>query len=134
MLRRPSPQIPVPSAESACICFDSAQGIIKESLVELQSPDTSWIFLLTLYMAINATLWAVSYPEVRAKHNREEVKELMESALLIMNDPNSQQRWPGTAEALTLYEIFSHACLQSYDEKQGSTPRTNGWCFHSFRN
>jgi hypothetical protein len=92
----------------------------------MQSPDTSWIFLLTLYMAINATLWAVSYPEVREKHNREEVKELMDSALLIMNDDGCQQRWPGTAEALTLYEIFSHACLQSYDERQGSSPGTHG--------
>lgn len=114
-LHRPSPQIPRPSSRSASICYDSAVYIINLSnqQVKKSAIDITWIFVLTLNMSLNVLLWAISYREVRDKHPKDEVEEVINVALDVM-EPCSE-RWPGTKNASQLYSIFGRACLQIYD-------------------
>ncbi|KAM7207207.1 Fungal specific transcription factor domain containing protein [Naviculisporaceae sp. PSN 640] len=119
-LYRPSPQIPKPSANAALTCFDSACFIINISSEQVKSAavDVTWVFLLTVYMSLNTLLWTLSYPEVRTKHQREEVEELVDTAVEILNQ--CSQRWPGSESAAQLYTVFAKACMQSYEAKQES--------------
>ncbi|KAI0202373.1 hypothetical protein F4808DRAFT_73402 [Astrocystis sublimbata] len=115
-LHRPSPQVPRPSVQSATKCFDSAAFVIQISSKQMMSAavDITWVFLLTLYMALNTLLWSVArHPDIRAAHSREEVQELVNIALDIIEQ--CVERWPGTASASELYSILTKACLQSYD-------------------
>ncbi|KAI1334914.1 hypothetical protein F5Y15DRAFT_399701 [Xylariaceae sp. FL0016] len=115
-LHRPSPQVPRPSVHSGTKCFDSAAFIINISSKQMMAAaiDITWVFLLTLYMALNTVLWSVTaYPEIRAVHSREEVQELVNIALDIIDQ--CVERWPGTGAASQLYSTFTKACLQSYD-------------------
>ena len=117
-LYRPSPQVPKPSSRAALKCFDGASYIINLSSQQVKKAavDITWIFLLTLYMALNTLLWALSYPEVRAVHPREELEELVNVALDIIDQ--CSERWPGSASASQLYGVFAKACMQSYDAKE----------------
>ncbi|RYP06751.1 hypothetical protein DL765_009380 [Monosporascus sp. GIB2] len=116
-LYRPSPQVPRPSAQSATKCFDSSAYVINISRQQMVAAavDVTWVFLLTLYMAINALLWSVTYPEIRALHPREEVQELVNVSLDIIDQ--CSERWPGTSAASQLYSTFAKACLQSYEPR-----------------
>lgn len=118
-LHRPSPQVPKPSTASGVKCFESAAFVINISSKQVMAAavDITWVFLLTLYMAVNTILWSVAvYPEVRSAHPREEVEELINVCLDIIDQ--SSERWPGTPAASKLYSKFAEACLRSYDSKE----------------
>jgi hypothetical protein len=121
-LRRPSPQVPKPSARSAMMCYDaSAENIRTQSKhLDAGNIDITWIFLLTVLQAVNTILWAISYPEVRVLHPKEELEENIEIALDIID--KCRERWPGTAAASQLYSKLAKACLRSYDVKTSSHP------------
>ena len=67
VLYRPSPQVPQPSPRAASICFESSSFVLQQSQKQIESGNVSitWVFLLALNSALNALLWATSYPEVR---------------------------------------------------------------------
>ncbi|KAK4121651.1 hypothetical protein N657DRAFT_577122 [Parathielavia appendiculata] len=126
-LYRPSPQVPKPTINAAMKCFDSSRYIIDlvYRLIEEGSVDVSWESLLIVYAALNALLWSISYPEVRAEHAKGDVQELAASALeavKIFSD-----RWPGSSSAAQMYTVIANACLQSYnaEEETPSPPSTN---------
>lgn len=121
-LRRPSPQVPIPSPISAIMCYEaSAQNIkISSKQMETGMVDITWIFLLAVFQSLNTILWSISYPEVRAYNPREEVEESVDAALDII--VNCRERWPGTAAASDLYSTLSKACLKSYDANKISHP------------
>ncbi|KAG9229255.1 fungal-specific transcription factor domain-containing protein [Amylocarpus encephaloides] len=114
-LRRPSPQVPKPSPQSASMCYEaSAQNVRSASKqVEAGMIDITWIFLLTVFQSINTILWAISYPEVRALHPKDELEENVDIALDVIS--SCRERWPGTAAASHLYSKLAKACLRSYD-------------------
>lgn len=121
---RPSPQVTRPSARAASICFDSSAFIINLSGKQLENGvvDITWVFLLTVNMALNTLLWTTSYPEVRQARSREEVEELVNKALDVLD--RCSERWPGTAAACQLYAVFSRACLLSYETRPESEPQS----------
>ena len=80
--------------------------------------DITWIFLLAVFMAVNTILWTISYPEVRALHDKEELEEHVGIALDII--VKCRERWPGTAAASHLYSKLAQACLRSYDMNESS--------------
>lgn len=82
--------------------------------------EISWIFLLTVFMALNTILWAISYTELRAVHPKAEVEDLIDKALDIVFQ--CHERWPGTAVASQLYSKLAKACLRSYDADGSSHP------------
>ncbi|KAL2258065.1 hypothetical protein VTK26DRAFT_8770 [Humicola hyalothermophila] len=126
-LYRPTPQVPRPTGNAAKRCFDGSRYIINLSSRQIQqgAVDVSWMFLLTIYASLNALLWSISYPEVRAEHNREEVRDLAETALETIT--NCSDRWPGTASAAQLYAVLANACLQAYEVKEETpSPVPNG--------
>jgi hypothetical protein len=114
-LRRPSPQVPKPSAQSAIMCYDASAQNVKSSSkqVETGMVDITWIFLLTVFQSINTILWSTSYPEVRALHTKDELEEIVDIALELIT--SCRERWPGTAAASHLYGKLAKACLRSYD-------------------
>ncbi|KAI9738924.1 MAG: hypothetical protein M1818_005238 [Claussenomyces sp. TS43310] len=114
-LYRPSPQVPDPSARAATLCYNAAVHIIKSQNTQMDHPavDVTWIFVLTLFMAVNTMLWTVSYPEIRSVHSKEEVEEQLDIAISIM--VRCTERWPGTAGATQLYSTLGHAILKSYN-------------------
>ncbi|RBR08201.1 uncharacterized protein FIESC28_10393 [Fusarium coffeatum] len=113
---RPSPQVPKPSPRAATVCFESSAYIIQLNSKQMDSgADITWVFLLTVNMSLNTLLWAVSYPEVRQAHPRNEVEGLINTSLDVLE--RCAERWPGSASASQLYSIFSKACLQGYDER-----------------
>ena len=124
MLLRPSPQVPKPSARSAVRCFDASAVNIKSQSKQMTTGtvDITWIFLLTVFQALNTILWSVSYPEIRSAHGREELEELIEMSLDTIK--KCRERWPGTAAALELYVKLAKACLRSYDTG-GSHPSSS---------
>lgn len=115
---RPSPQVPKPSSRAARLCYESSEYIINFSSNQMDGSgvDITWVFLLTVNMALNTLLWTVSYPEVRQEHPRQDVEKLVDVALDVLG--RCSERWPGTAAASQLYAIFSRACLQSYEARQ----------------
>ncbi|KAF5025014.1 hypothetical protein F66182_2882 [Fusarium sp. NRRL 66182] len=113
---RPSPQVPKPSPRAAMICYESSAHMIHLNAKQMDSGvDITWVFLLTVNMALNTLLWTVSYPEVRQSYPREEVEKLISTSTDVLD--RCAERWPGTASASQLYSIFSKACLQVYDER-----------------
>ncbi|KAH8808239.1 fungal-specific transcription factor domain-containing protein [Xylogone sp. PMI_703] len=113
-LFRPSPQVPKPSVRSALICYDASAYNIKFQSQQMQSgqTDITWVFVLSLFMAINTILWTISYPEVRALHRKEELEEHIDIALDVIE--KCRERWPGTAAASSLYSKLAKGCLMSY--------------------
>lgn len=126
-LYRPSPQVPKPTKQAALRCFESAAHVIDLSSQQVKraAVDITWVFLLTVYTSLNIVLWAVSYPEVREIHTREESEELINISLDIIDQ--CSERWPGTTAASQLYAVFARACLQSYAAKEKpQPPKSNG--------
>lgn len=123
-LHRPSPQIPRPSSRSAGICYDSAVYVINLSNQQVKKGaiDITWVFLLTVNMSLNVLLWAISYREVREKHAKEEVEEMINVALDVIDQ--CSERWPGTKNASQLYSILGRACLQIYDTNDDPSDTT----------
>jgi hypothetical protein len=121
-LFRPSPQVPKPSVRSAIMCYDAVAYNIKMQSKQVESAmvDITWIFLLTVFMAINTILWTISYAEVRALHPKEELEEYIDTALDIII--KCRERWPGTAAASHLYSKLAKACLRSYDVNEFHPP------------
>ncbi|KAH8737171.1 fungal-specific transcription factor domain-containing protein [Ilyonectria robusta] len=114
---RPSPQVPKPSPRAAKLCYESAAFIVNLSSKQMESGiDITWVFLLTVNMSLNTLLWSVSFPVVRQEHPREEVEKLVSACLDVLD--RCAERWPGTASTSQLYQIFSKACLQSYESRQ----------------
>lgn len=116
-LLRPSPQVPKPSVRSAVMCYDASSTNIKSLSKQMETAmvDITWIFVLTLFQAVNTILWSISYPEVRALHGKEELEENIDIALDIIL--KCRERWPGTGAASQLYSKLAKACLKSYDSK-----------------
>ncbi|KYK58565.1 fungal specific transcription factor domain-containing protein [Drechmeria coniospora] len=129
-LYRPSPQVPKPLPHAAGICFESAVIVLKHTQAHMETGTVSitWVFLLTLNTALNALLWATSYPEVRQQHSRAEVEELIQMSLACLD--KCVERWPGTAYTSELYGIISKACLQSY-ESGGTAGKQAAFAFPS---
>jgi hypothetical protein len=121
-LFRPSPQVPKPSVLSAIMCYDAVAYNIKMQSKQVESAivDITWIFLLTVFMAVNTILWTISYPEVRSLHPKEELEEHIDIALDII--AKCRERWPGTAAASHLYSKLAKACLRSYDVNDSHPP------------
>ncbi|RDL41910.1 Zn2 DNA-binding protein [Venustampulla echinocandica] len=121
-LRRPSPQVPIPSPISAIMCYEASAHNIKSSSKQMETGlvDITWIFLLAVFQSLNTVLWSISYPEVRAYNPKVEVEESVDIALNII--VNCRERWPGTAAASQLYSTLSKACLKSYDVNNISHP------------
>lgn len=120
-MHRPTPQCPRPSVRSATKCFDSSAYVIDISSKQMMGAavDITWVFLLTLYMALNALLWSVTYPDVRQNHDRDEVQNLVNIALDIIDQ--CADRWPGTAAASQLYSTLAKATLESYNSHETPT-------------
>ncbi|KAL2015315.1 hypothetical protein VTK56DRAFT_5808 [Thermocarpiscus australiensis] len=126
-LYRPSPQVPRPTGNAALKCFECSRYIIKlaSQQVEQGTVDITWVFLLIIYSSLNALLWSIAYPEVRAQHTREEVRDLAGTALEAIT--NCSHRWPGASSAVQLYTVIANACLQSYDVKEETpSPASSG--------
>lgn len=121
-LFRPSPQVPKPSVRSAIMCYDACTYNIRMQAKQIETAmvDITWVFLLTLFMAVNTILWTISYPEVRSLHSKEELEDHINIALDTII--KCQERWPGTAAASDLYEKLAKACLRSYDMSEDSHP------------
>lgn len=114
-LFRPSPQVPKPSVRGAIMCYEASAYNIKMQNRQMDNPsvDVTWIFLQSLFMAVNTLLWSISYSEVRNQHPREELEELLELAVSVM--VRCTDRWPGSKSASELYQRLGQACLKAYD-------------------
>jgi len=114
-LYRPSPQVSVPSVDAARQCFDASIFNIhmQSDQIASKSVDLTWIFTQSLFMALNTVLWAISYPEIRREHPREDLEkniDVAQKAIYL-----ASERWPGVESALELYQNLITACLKSYD-------------------
>lgn len=114
-LYRPSPQVPVPSVKAARQCFEASIFNIdmQSNQIASKSVDLTWIFTQSLFMALNTILWAISYPDIRREHKREDLEKkinVAQQAIYL-----ASKRWPGVESALELYQNLITACLKSYD-------------------
>ena len=114
-LYRPSPQVPRPSVHAARRCFDASVFNIymQRRQIASKSVDLTWAFTQSLFMALNAILWALSYPEIRREHPKAEVEKdvnVAQEAIYL-----ASQRWPGVESALELYDHLVVACLKAYE-------------------
>ena len=114
-LYRPSPQVPRPSADAARRCFDASVFNIymQRRQIASKSVDLTWAFTQSLFMALNAILWALSYSEIRMEHPKGEVEKdinVAQEAIYL-----ASQRWPGVESALELYDHLVVACLKVYE-------------------
>ncbi|TQS36866.1 hypothetical protein Golomagni_02675 [Golovinomyces magnicellulatus] len=126
MLFRPSPQVPQPMTRSAFMCYNAASINIESINTQMKTAmvDITWVFVLTIFQALNTILWTISYPEIRAKHPRKELEMYVNIALDTIT--RCQSRWPGTEAAAHLYSKLAQACLKIYDsEKITSSLRTH---------
>lgn len=115
---RPSPQVPEPSVDAAKTCYEAAIFNIamhKEQMVT-GSVDLTWVFVQSLFMALNTVLWTLSYPEIRKKHTIDEVQAHLDMALEVI--VFSAERWPGVQSALLLYKRLVAACLKAYTTEE----------------
>lgn len=115
MLFRPSPQVPQPMTQSAIMCFDAAATNIQSINTQMKTAmvDITWVFVLTIFQALNTILWTISYPKIRELHPKNELETYVEIALDTIS--RCQDRWPGTGAAAQLYLKLAQACLRSYD-------------------
>lgn len=114
-LYRPSPQVPRPSVNAARRCFDASvfNVYMQRRQIASQSIDLTWIFTQSLFMALNAILWALSYPEIRREHPKGDVEKDVNVALEAIY--LASQSWPGVESALELYDYLVVACLKVYE-------------------
>lgn len=113
-LYRPSPQVPKPSLAAVTKCYDAvAYNItVQGRQMEMRLVEVTWIFLQTLFMAVNTILWTVTFPHIRATHPKEELEQHLTTALTVIS--KCSERWPGTGSASELYERISKSILKSY--------------------
>ena len=114
-LYRPSPQVPVPSIRAVRHCITASVYNInmQSNQIASKSVDLTWIFTQSIFMALNTILWAISYPEIRQEHPKEEIEKsvtIAQEAIYL-----ASKRWPGVESALELYHNLVTACLKSYD-------------------
>jgi hypothetical protein len=104
------------------MCYDAVADNIKAQRKQADTAmvDITWIFIVTVFMAVNTILWTISYPEVRALHSKAELEDLIEIALDIVS--KCDERWPGSAAASRVYSKLSRACLRSYETSENSHP------------
>jgi hypothetical protein len=119
-LYRPNPQVRRPTCNAAMKCFGASRYIIDTTSQQIEQgiADITLDAIMIIYASLNALLWSISYPEVRAEHPREEVQDLAAAALeaiKIFSD-----RWPGSSSAVQLYTSLANACLQSYNVEEES--------------
>ena len=114
-LYRPSPQVPKPSADAARRCVEASLFNIEmqREQIATESVDLTWIFTQSLFMALNAILWALSYPEIRREYSKEKIQNSIDVAQEAIN--LASERWPGVESALELYQNLIAACLKAYD-------------------
>ena len=114
-LYRPSPQIPRPSVDAARRCFHASvfNVYMQRRQIASKSVDLTWAFTQSLFMALNAILWALSYPEIRREHPKADVEKDINAAQEAIY--LASQRWPGVESALELYDHLVVACLKVYD-------------------
>ncbi len=114
-LYRPSPQVPKPSLHGARECHTASAYNIAMQHKQMDNPsiDITWIFLQSLFMAVNTLLWSLSYPGVRALHPKEEVQTLLDLGINVME--SCTDRWPGSDSASGLYQRLGRACLKAYE-------------------
>ena len=115
-LFRPCPQIPQPSLRAARECFEASRFNIDmhSDQISEKSVDLTWIFTQSMFMALNAMLWSLSYPEIRNENPRVDVQSYLQTAQDAIF--RASERWPGVCSALALYESLIHACLKAYDQ------------------
>ena len=91
-LFRPSPQVPKPTKHAAHMCYDASAYNIQMQWRQMKDPaiDITWIFLQSLFMAVNTLLWSISYSDVRAQHPREDVEKLLELGIDVMEKCTDQ--------------------------------------------
>lgn len=118
MLFRPSPQVPQPMTQSVIMCYDAATANVKNIHEQMKtaSVDITWVFVLTIFQALNTILWTTSYSEIRALHPKKEMESHVEIALDTII--RCQERWPGTGAAAQLYSKLAQACLKSYGQQE----------------
>lgn len=114
-LYRPSPQVPKPSAYAARQCVEASLFNIhmQREQIATESVDLTWIFTQSLFMALNAILWALSYPEIRQEYPKEKIEDHIDVAQKAIY--LASERWPGVESALELYQNLIAACLKAYD-------------------
>lgn len=114
-LFRPSPQVPKPSTRAAQMCYDASAYNIQIQWRQMKDPaiDITWIFLQSLFMAVNTLLWSISYADVRAQHERGDVEKLLDLGIDVME--KCTDRWPGSDSASALYQRLGRACLKAYE-------------------
>ena len=114
-LYRPSPQVPTPSADAARRCVEASLFNIdmQREQIATSSVDLTWIFTQSLFMALNAILWALSYPEIRREYSKEKIENSIDIAQEAIS--LASERWPGVESALELYQNLIAACLKAYD-------------------
>ncbi|KAF2102934.1 hypothetical protein NA57DRAFT_31918, partial [Rhizodiscina lignyota] len=117
-LFRPSPQVPKPSSKAALKCYDAVQYnvLMHREQMRRRNVETTWIFVQSIFMAVNTLLWTLSYEEVRRLHPRPEVEGYLDVGLESIS--LSAERWPGAASAHDLYLNLIEAVLKVY-EKDG---------------
>ncbi|KAI9677041.1 MAG: hypothetical protein M1817_006880 [Caeruleum heppii] len=123
MLFRPSPQIPRPSLRAAIRCFDASAFNVRMQSKQMTegSVDISWIFVQSVFMAVNTLLWSISYAEIRRLHTKIELEELLAAALKTI--VHCSERWPGAAVAAELYRSLADATYKAY-ETDSDAPRS----------
>ncbi|KAL9108212.1 MAG: hypothetical protein Q9227_006949 [Pyrenula ochraceoflavens] len=117
-LYRPSPQIPEPSLRAAQRCYEASvfNLPLQAHQITAKLVDITWAFTQSLFMALNAILWSLSYPEVRKQHPLGEVTDHIDNALEAIS--LCSERWPGVNSALYLYKSLAQACLRAYDSEE----------------
>src|SRR5882757_6204472 len=98
-LYRPSIQIPSPTAHAALRCYRAAALVIGLSRDQTDAAivDLTWVFLLTVYQAVNTLIWTLSYDAVRYSYPRAHASGLLQHGLHLIR--LATQRWPGTSQA-----------------------------------
>ena len=119
-LHRPSPQIPKPSVRSVHQLFEAAVAniVLQEKQIAVE-PVVTWIWTQSLFLALNTTLFCLSYREIRDKHPKHEVELYVyaaRNAIII-----ASQRWPGVESAIELYDNLISACLMAFNENGNPT-------------
>ncbi len=112
---RPSPQVPEPTPRAAELAYEASvfNVYMQREQIQYKIVDLTWIFTQSLFMALNAILWALSYPEIRQDHPKETVVKHLDTAMEAIR--LGSERWPGVLSALQLYRDLIQGCLKAYD-------------------
>ena len=115
MLFRPSPQVPEPSTRAARHCFEACKFNmhVQRQQITAKTIDLTWVFVQSLFMAVNGMLWTLSHHEVRREHPKAEVDSYLETALEAIY--LASMKWPGVESALELYIVLVEVCRKAYD-------------------